>query len=111
MPLVYTTNQELIDHHLENASNVIRAQTEQFRKIAGTHTAKATEVTRQFVGDYTSKAQQMFRGRQASAEPPTQSVKESDFPAAPKEDIKAAEEPAAAASEPAVKQEEPLLSI
>lgn len=111
VPLVYTSNQELIDHHLKNAQDVINAQTEQLKKVAGTHTAHATEVTKQFMGDYTSKAQEMLRGRQASgsapvSQPAASTVQEADFPAAPKEDIKVAEEPAA----PAPKEEEPLIA-
>lgn len=114
MPLIYTSNQELIDHHIKNAQDVISAQTEQLKSLAGTHTAHATEVTKQFMGDYTSKAQEMLRGRQASgsapapaapAAAPASTVNESDFPAAPKEDIKVAEEPAAP-----VKEEEPLIA-
>lgn len=117
VPLVYTSNQELIDHHLKNAQDIVAAQTEQLRQVAGTHTAKATEVTKQYMGDYTSKAQQLLRGRQASASPagaaptstPASTVKDSDFPAAPKEDFKAPEP--APVAEPAVKQEEePLIS-
>lgn len=34
VPLVYTTNQELIDHHLKNASDAINAQTSQVRNVA-----------------------------------------------------------------------------
>lgn len=112
MPLVYTSNQELIDHHLKNAQDIVNAQTEQLRKVAGTHTAHATEVTKQFMGDYSSKAQEMLRGRKTSTEAPkpASTVQESDFPAAPKEDIKAAEAPATAA-EPTVKsEEEPLIA-
>lgn len=113
MPLIYTSNQELIDHHLKNAQDIVNAQTEQLKKVAGTHAGRATEVTKQFMGDYTTKAQEMLRGRQASAAAPAQpkpasGVQESDFPAAPKEDIKA-DEPATAA-EPAVKEEEPLIA-
>ncbi|KAF3766835.1 hypothetical protein M406DRAFT_287783 [Cryphonectria parasitica EP155] len=108
VPLIYTTNQELIDHHLANAQNIVNAQTQQFKQVAGTHTAHATEVTKQFMGEYTSKAQQMLRGGHASPKPQAQAVKESDFPAAPQEAFKAADEPAAPV--PEVKQEEPLIS-
>lgn len=106
--MIYTSNQELIDHHLKNAQEVINAQTTQLKSLAGTHTAHATEVTKQFMGDYTFKAQEMLRGRQASgtAAPAAPAVNESDFPAAPKEDIKAAEEESAVP----VKQEEPLIA-
>lgn len=116
MPLIYTSNQELIDHHLKNAQDVINAQTTQLKSLAGTHTAHATEVTKQFMGDYTSKAQEMLRGRQASgspapapaapAKPASPTVNESDFPAAPKEDIRVAEEESAVP----VKEQEPLIA-
>lgn len=118
VPLVYTSNQELIDHHLKNAQDVVTAQTEQLRQVAGTHTAKATEITKQYMGDYTSKAQQLLRGRQAPASTsttapsqPDSTVKDTDFPAAPKEDFKAPEP--VAAPEPSVQHEaeqEPLIS-
>lgn len=122
VPLVYTSNQELIDHHLQNAQEIVNAQTEQLKKVAGTHTAHATEVTKQFMGDYTAKAQEMLRGSKAKApeaapqpaapaNQPASSVRESDFPAAPKEDFKAPTEPTAAAPEPEVKhEEEPLIA-
>lgn len=118
-PLIYTSNQELIDHHLKNAQQIVNTQTEQLRQVAGTHTARATEITKQYVGDYTSKAQEMLRGKSASpqaapsapAAPAAPAVKDSDFPAAPKEDIKV-EEPAVPA--PEIKHEaaeqEPLIA-
>lgn len=121
-PLIYTSNQELIDAQLKNAQQIVNTQTEQLRKVAGTHTARATEVTRQYVGDYTSKAQEMIRGRAASpkaassapAAPAAPAVKDSDFPVAPKEDIKVEEPavPAPSEPEPAIKNEEqePLIS-
>lgn len=119
MPLIYTSNQELIDHHVKNAQDIINAQTAQFKEVAGTHAGRATEVTKQFMGDYTAKAQEMLRGRQASANTPApaqpaqpaSSVQESDFPAAPKEDI-SAPQPSVDAAEPApaVKEEEPLIA-
>ncbi|KAI0482863.1 Reticulon-domain-containing protein [Xylariaceae sp. FL0804] len=124
-PLIYTSNQELIDHHLRQASGVINSQTEQMRQLASKHTSQATEITKQYMGDYTSKAQEMLRGRSASPEaaskpaPASQSnLRESDFPEAPKEGFEA-EEPAAhhgmerqdAVEEPSIKSEgEPLLA-
>lgn len=101
----------------------MNTQTEQLRKVAGTHTARATEVTKQYVGDYTSKAQEMLRGRSASPQtassapsaPAAPAVRDSDFPVAPKEDIKVEEPavPAQSAPEPTIKHEdaeEPLIS-
>lgn len=123
VPLIYTSNQELIDHHIKNAQDVITAQTEQLRKVAGTHTAKATEVTKQYMGDYTSKAQQLLKGNKATSpqtssptpapapveSEPVSSLNDADFPAAPKEDIKESFH----VPEPAMKQnteEEPLIA-
>ncbi|KAK9422435.1 putative Reticulon-domain-containing protein [Seiridium unicorne] len=102
-PLIYTSNQELIDHHLRNASNVVNHQTEQLRTVASKHTSQATEITKQYMGDYTSKAQDLLRGRSSSPEAVTKQPKESslvshseepsfstqpkeaDFPAAPRD--------------------------
>ncbi|KAI0132743.1 Reticulon-domain-containing protein [Xylariales sp. AK1849] len=89
-PLIYISNQELIDHHLKQTQNVVNNQTEQFRQVASKHTAQATEVTKQYMGDYTAKAQQMLRGRSQSPEavskPAPQAPHESDFPAVPKQE-------------------------
>ncbi|KAI1853211.1 hypothetical protein JX265_000290 [Neoarthrinium moseri] len=85
VPLIYTSNQELIDHHLKQAQDVVNTQTEQFRQVASKHTSQATEITKQYMGDYTTKAQQMLRGRSASPEAVTKQPKEADFPAVPKE--------------------------
>lgn len=116
-PLIYKTNQELIDHHIRNASNVVNQQTEQVKQLASHHAARATETTKQYVGDYSAKAQEMIgnaRGRSVSpvanikpfvkSEAPLKkettngtfnssnsaatSYKSTDFPAAPKEEFK-----------------------
>ncbi|KAI1333077.1 Reticulon-domain-containing protein [Xylariaceae sp. FL0255] len=88
-PLIYTSNQELIDGQLQHASELLNSQTEQLRQVASKHTSQATEITKQYMGDYTAKAQSMIRGSSASPEPaPAQpSLKETDFPAAPKEEF------------------------
>ena len=79
------------------------------KTLAGQHTARATETMRQYAGDYTAKAQEYIgsaRGRSASPTSTSKplksdvagtSLKSSDFPAAPKEDIKStpAADPAA----------------
>ncbi|KAI0843213.1 Reticulon-domain-containing protein [Hypoxylon sp. FL0890] len=106
VPLIYTTNQELVDHYIKQASDVVNSQTEQLRQVASRQTAQATEITKQYMGDYTAKAQQMLRGRSASPETtsksaPQTSLKDSDFPQAPKEDLKSTEEHS---------EEEPLIS-
>lgn len=104
VPLIYTSNQELIDHHLKQASDIVNTQTAQIRQVAGQHTAHATEVTKQYMGDYTAKAQELLRGRSSSPEVVPKSSKqyqETDFPAAPKKDFKL--------SEPEFKETEPLI--
>ncbi|KAI1398347.1 Reticulon-domain-containing protein [Hypoxylon fuscum] len=109
VPLVYSTNQELIDHHLKQASDLVNSQTQQLRQVASKHTSQATEITKQYMGDYTAKAQQMIRGRSASPEAspkPAQShLKDSDFPKAPKVDLRGKEEDSESESE-----EEPLIA-
>lgn len=95
VPLVYSSNQELIDSQIKNASDIIGEQTSQFRAVAGKHTAQATELTKQYMGDYTTKAQQLL-GRVATdsmtpvpvGSEPASDVKEADFPAAPSSDFK-----------------------
>jgi len=108
-PLIYKTNQELIDHHLANASRVINQQTEQVKHLASEHIAHATETTKQYVGDYSTKAQEMIRNRSVSPiasrpaktelkettngikeEEPSPEYKAEDFPEAPKEEFKSA---------------------
>ena len=94
VPLVYTSNQELIDHHLRQATEVVGAQTAQLRDVASKHTAQAADITKQYMGDYTSKAQQILRGTPAVPETaPKAKVQEADFPAAPDHDLKAPKEP------------------
>ncbi|KAJ4294861.1 hypothetical protein N0V88_005098 [Collariella sp. IMI 366227] len=59
-PLIYTSNQELIDTQLKHASEVVNAQTSQLRHVAQKHTEQATHLTKQYVGDYTAKAQALL---------------------------------------------------
>jgi hypothetical protein len=95
-PLIYTSNQELIDSQLKHAGEIVGAQTAQIRSVAQKHTEQATQITKQYMGDYTAKAQSLIKGGRGPE------ISESDFPAAPKEDLKA--------SAPAVKSEpEPLI--
>ncbi|KAL0933160.1 cell lysis protein [Colletotrichum truncatum] len=104
IPLIYTSNQELIDAQLKQAGEVINQQTSQFRSVASKHTAQAADITKQYVGDYTAKAQQLIGRRSASPEaapksaptpapapapaPAAPAVKENDFPAAPSTELK-----------------------
>jgi hypothetical protein len=103
-PLIYKHNQELIDSKVEQATVVVNRQTEQFRQVAAKHTATATELAQAKMGNVTAKAQQMLQGRKGTngAAPAQSSVKDTDFPQAPKEDFKV-DEPVASA-----KADEPL---
>lgn len=66
-PLIYTTNQELIDHHLHQASKTLNQHTENVKQVAAHHVARATDVTKSAVGEYSAKAQEMIaRGRSVS---------------------------------------------
>ncbi|KAI1074992.1 Reticulon-domain-containing protein [Whalleya microplaca] len=108
-PLVYSTNQELIDHYLKQVSDIINSQTEQLRQVASKHTSQATELTKQYMGDYTAKAQQMLRGRSASPEvaskpapAPESHLNESHFPEVPKEEFKKPEHVGQSEEEPLI---------
>ncbi|KAI3320044.1 Reticulon-domain-containing protein [Xylariaceae sp. AK1471] len=113
-PLIYTTNKELIDYYVQEASNMLNSQSQQLKEVASKHTSQATEITKQYMGDYTAKAQQLIhRGGSASPEPvaakptPQFNVKETDFPEAPKKDFQSDFK----SEEPEVKsEEEPLLA-
>lgn len=112
-PLIYKTNQELIDSQIENISTIVSQQTEQVKALASQHAANVTESTKHLVGDYSNKAQELIsnaRGRSVSPSlskaVPVKSepvYKQEDFPSAPKEEFK---------STPAgeVKSEEDLIS-
>ncbi|KAM7199897.1 Reticulon domain containing protein [Naviculisporaceae sp. PSN 640] len=91
-PLVYTTNQELIDEQLKQASDIINAQTSQIRTVAQKQAEQATQLTKEYVGDYSAKAQALLKGARQPEYKPEQknTVKEADFPAAPKEVFPAA---------------------
>lgn len=123
VPLVYTSNQEIIDHHLKQASDVVNEQTSQLRNVASKHTAQAADVTKQYMGDYTSKAQQLL-GRSPSPEvaksapaPPVapvkehvSDIKEDDFPEAPASEFKTDDPAAVPPEEPVVPEKEPMLA-
>lgn len=70
-PLIYMTNQELIDEHLSKASDVVNSQANQVKDLAGHHTARASETVKAYAGDYSAKAQSYIgnaRGRSTSPE-------------------------------------------
>ncbi|KAI1660127.1 Reticulon-domain-containing protein [Daldinia decipiens] len=109
VPLVYATNQELIDHYLKQASDMIDSQTEQLREVAGKYTSQATGLTKQYVGDYAAKAQQILHGQTKAASKPTQTnLKESDFPKTPKETFQNKQEESS--EEESEDEEEPLVA-
>lgn len=121
VPLVYASNQELIDTQLKNASDLVNEQTAQLREAAGKHTSHVTDLTKQYMGDYSAKAQNMIRGRAASPEAaaapkfpaapshePEKPLKETDFPSAPAGDVKK-EKPEVEAADGAPVEDEPLI--
>jgi hypothetical protein len=58
IPLVYISNKELIDGHLDNASTIINQQTQQVRDLASQHTSKAAEITSSTFKEYSARAQE-----------------------------------------------------
>ncbi|KAK0257198.1 hypothetical protein LTR91_001464 [Friedmanniomyces endolithicus] len=60
VPLVYISNKELIDSHLENAGNIVSQQSQQVRDLASQHTSKAMEVGSQTINQYSNKAKEMM---------------------------------------------------
>lgn len=102
-PLIYMNNKELIDTHLQNASDVVNTQAAQVKDLAGHHTARASETVKAYAGDYTSKAQEYIgSGRSKSPEMPSKPAaanaptksepgmeprySDGDFPHAPKQE-------------------------
>lgn len=66
-PLIYITNKELIDTHLNNAAQIANKQTEQLREVAAKNTNKAMEATSQATSQYVSLAQEYIGGAKKSA--------------------------------------------
>ena len=106
IPLIYTTNQELIDHHLSNAQDVVNQQTSQLSDLASQHTKAASDTMKQYAGDYSAKAQEYIgtsskrqgtgpinSSKPKAADGPVSTtssapkLSESDFPHAPKQDL------------------------
>ncbi|KAK3997390.1 Reticulon-domain-containing protein [Cladorrhinum sp. PSN332] len=122
-PLIYTTNQELIDGQLAHAGEIINDQTHQIRSLVAKNTEQATQVTKEYLGDYTAKAQTLIKeatgaatgavngavnghkanGHKANGHKST--LKETDFPSAPNQDFQRASEPIVAVKP----KEEPLI--
>jgi len=66
-PLIYVTNKELIDSHLNNAAQIANKQTEQLREVAAKNTNKAMEATSQATSQYVSLAQEYIGGAKKTA--------------------------------------------
>lgn len=112
-PLIYTSNQELIDSQIQHASEIISEQTTQIRSLVQKNTVQATQVTKEYLGDYTAKAQSIIKGAgeniKGTAENVKASVHDTDFPSVPKAELKReplVNEPVKA---PRVGEEEPLI--
>lgn len=109
LPLIYVTNQEMIDQHLKSASDVVEAQTAQVRSVAQKQAQQVTAIGKQYAGDYTGKVQEMLGSRAA----PTAPAKNPAFPTPPTEEPKAAVDIDApeVPQEPVMpNREEPLIS-
>ncbi|KAL8795612.1 MAG: hypothetical protein Q9195_001850 [Heterodermia aff. obscurata] len=99
-PLIYKSNKDFIDAHLENASNVVNSQATQVKDLTAHHVGRYSETAKQYAGDYTAKAQNYMggaRGRSTSPEIPKNApiksepgdapaYQPSDFPHAPKQE-------------------------
>ncbi|KAI4255058.1 MAG: hypothetical protein LQ352_002758 [Teloschistes flavicans] len=97
-PLAYISNQEFIDHHLENATNVANAQANQLKDLTAHHTSRATGAVKSYAGDYTSKAQSYIGSARGNTSPKAANsgaasgpgsapaYTSSDFPHAPKQE-------------------------
>jgi hypothetical protein len=121
VPLLYVTNQELIDHHVRNASNIVNQQTEQVKQLASHHASVAAKTTQQYASDYTAKAQEMVGVKRSTSleattkliktEPKSSSYKPSDFPAAPKEEFKTTTAPSVGSTASTLRDEqEPVIA-
>lgn len=87
-PLIYTSNQELIDNQLQHASDIINEQATQIRSLVQKNTEQATQVTKEYLGDYTAKAQAIIKNATGAENGHKSTVKDTDFPAVPKEELK-----------------------
>jgi len=99
-PLVYLSNKELIDGHLNHAGNMINEQATQVRGLAAQHTSQATETLRTYAGDYSQKAQEMIGNARGKTNGATSTSQTKEFPAAPKHEPTTAAPPAPATHAP-----------
>ena len=63
--MIYISNKELIDHHLNNASDVVNTQANQVKDLAGHHTARLTETVKAQTSTYSAKAQEYMGAAKA----------------------------------------------
>jgi len=103
-PLIYVTNQELIDSYLKSASDVVEAQTAQVRNVAQQQVDQVATLGKQYAGDYTGKVQDMLRGSNNKAptaqpqfpSPPTENPEkaiDTELPEVPQEPVVPGQEP------------------
>jgi hypothetical protein len=65
--LIYVTNKEFIDAHLNNAAKIANKQTEQLREVAAKNTNKAMEATSSVTSQYVGLAQEKLYGAKKAA--------------------------------------------
>ncbi|KAM5348251.1 hypothetical protein ACJ41O_008075 [Fusarium nematophilum] len=114
VPLVYTSNQELIDEQLHHASELINSQTAQVRDVASKQMEQVSAIGKQYAGDYSGKVQDLLRGKTASRQKierpeqpaPAPVIKEPEFPSPPTEEPVKSEEAAPQIPTPAALKEE-----
>ena len=106
VPLVYKSNQELIDHHLSNATNAINTQTAQVREVASKQAAQVSAISKQYAGDYTDKVQGMLGGRGPASKSGENLTVSPKLPVAPTEDPSAGMAPL----EPVVPDKYPMVA-
>lgn len=101
IPLIYTSNKELIDAQYEHVSNIAVKQTQQFRDLTAEHTSKAAETVKAYTGEYASvaseyigKSRQKIPSVAGTTNGTTKSgVNETDFPRAPNSGFASSAEP------------------
>lgn len=97
MPLIYTSNQELIDEQIHHASELINTQTAQIQSVASKQMEQVSNISKQYVGDYSGKVQDLLQGKTPSRQKidmpqnsngavPAVSAKQPEFPSPPTEE-------------------------
>ncbi|KAI5463280.1 Reticulon-domain-containing protein [Mariannaea sp. PMI_226] len=109
VPLIYTSNQELIDEQINHITELVDAQTSQVKDVAQKQLDQVSALGKQYAGDYTEKVQDLLRGKTPSRQVIVRpDGKENDFPSPP------VEEPSKSKSEtvdfPEVPKEDPTLA-